>query len=78
MLIKLNDVRTKKVVIVDHTDIQRITHNRELGEGSHVLLKNRAFYFVTESPNEIAEILDKVLLKSGEDESRFNKEEFNA
>lgn len=75
MLIKLNDVRTKQAVIVDHEDIQRITLNRELGEGSHVLLKSRAFYFVKESTDEIAAILDRVL--TSVDEPNFNKEEFN-
>ena len=76
MLIKLNDVRAKKPVIIDHTDIQRINHNRELGSGSHVLLKNRAFHFVAESTDEISSLLEKVLLQK-DDEYRFNREEFN-
>lgn len=77
MLIKLNDVRSKRVLIVDHESIQSVSLNRELGKGSHVLLKNKSFFFVKEETDEIAEMLNKVMLKSEDDDSQFNREEFN-
>ena len=77
MLIKLNDVRSKKVLIVDHESIQSVSLNRELGKGSHVLLKNKSFFFVKEETDEIADMLNRILLKAEDDDSQFNKEEFN-